>query len=125
MFIRSQLFHIEQLKPNSLSELKHLLSLLEYSVVFHINKTLIDNAIHIPGIHCNRVPIEYQRSYMEAPFLITCQPEYETLSRNIEIFVKELVNWYKVLNTKDPLSELNVEINAVNKSTLILSYDVY
>lgn len=125
MFIKSQLFHIDQLQPKSLSEFKQLITLLEYTTVYHLNKNLTDMSVHLTGIHCNRVPIEYQRTYTESSFLLTSKAEYEQLSFQIEAFIKELLPQYYVLTKQDPLSELNVEINAINKSTLILSYELY
>ncbi len=125
MFIKSQLFHIDQLQPKSLSEFKQLITLLEYTTVYHLNKNLTDMSVHLTGIHCNRVPIEYQRTYTESSFLLTTKTEYEQLSFQIEIFIKELLPQYYLLTKQDPLSELNIEINAINKSTLILSYELY
>ena len=125
MFIKSQLFHIDQLQPKSLSEFKQLIALLEYTTVYHLNKNLTDMSVHLTGIHCNRVPIEYQRTYTESLFLLTTKAEYEQLSFQIEAFIKELLPQYYLLTKQDPLSELNVEINAINKSTLILSYELY
>lgn len=125
MFTKSQLFHIDQLQPKSLSEFKQLIALLEYTTVYHLNKNLTDMSVHLTGIHCNRVPIEYQRTYTESLFLLTTKAEYEQLSFQIEAFIKELLPQYYLLTKQDPLSELNVEINAINKSTLILSYELY
>ncbi len=125
MFTKSQLFHIDQLQPKSLSEFKHLIALLEYTTVYHLNKNLTDMSVHLTGIHCNRVPIEYQRTYTESLFLLTTKAEYEQLSFQIEAFIKELLPQYYLLTKQDPLSELNIEINAINKSTLILSYELY
>lgn len=125
MFIKSQLFHIDQLQPKSLSEFKQLIALLEYTTVYHLNKNLTDMSVHLTGIHCNRVPIEYQRTYTESLFLLTTKAEYEQLSFQIEAFIKELLPQYYLLTKQDPLSELNIEINAINKSTLILSYELY
>jgi len=125
VFISNQLFHIRDLSPKSLSELKHLDTLLEYTVVYLINNQLANTGILLPGIHCNSTPIEHQRHYMESAFLITDKPEFESISRSIQRFIETVIEQYRVYNKYDPLSELNIQINLINKTTVLLSYDMY
>lgn len=124
MFCKTQLFHLNQLKPETIQEADGLHALIECTVSYLLRKSLLQSAYTISSIYCNRRNIN---STMEifpqiAPHK---EAEYRQLVISLEQFIEGLVDSYYLLTVKKPNSILNLECSLVNRNTVAVSFDLY
>ena len=126
MLSKTQLFHLDKLKPISVQEANLILELLEQSLIFFIDKTGLCDLYNVREVYCNRKHIDLQRNTIGYGLEDSNKVnEYYFINMSIEKFVESIIdNYYTIKNTQ-MFTQLNLEVCFMSKSNLAVSYDLY
>ena len=126
MLTRTHLFGLSTIAPNTMEEVTNLHSFIEASIAHNVVTVSIKNAIDIPDIYCNRIPI-YQISLVEkySPYFMERHEILSQLNRQLERVVEDAVMEYYIKKMVYRTLCLNIEFCIINRNSTVVSFDIY
>lgn len=126
MLSKTQLFHLNKLRPTSVMESNILLALFEFAVRHYAIKVGLTNLTDLSEVYCNRKDINYQETNVFYGSRDSeSEAEFRYIHRAIEQTMETIVDAYYIGSKSKRYTQLNIECSILNQNNVAISFDFY